>query len=631
MVNYYHNFIPHAASILSPLYELLKGKLRPKKRKLDWKAEHQTAFERAKRAIKECTYLAFDDSTRFLVLTTDGSSTHCGAVLEIPVSDENLEDLQPLAFFSKPFTPTTRTRSTFNRELTAIYLAIKYFKHYVRGRSFIIRTDHKALVNAINNGNGEHSLHEQGMINYIKEYGPKMIHIEGEANAVADSLSRPNTPLLNCIEKTTWQIPTVEDFAMYQDEDPYILKEIEVVKASKKLKLVARQTGDHILYGVVDSENANFRPIVPKILQPAIFHSFHDTLHQGVHKSIDVVRRHYFWSNMSNEIEQWVKFCPKCQCCKITKHNRQVLENFPSNPKRFHTVHIDIVGPLHPESYEYNYLLTMRDRNTGFVRMTPLPDKSSFTVTTNFKANWVSIFGVPDKVVTDNGGEFVSSEFENACSVLGMTHIKTTPYHPQSNGFIERIHRMLKTALRALDDKEQWSDQIPLITLMLNNQVTDANSYTPYQKVFGKTCRLPGVILTNENSFDELPEDRDIELFCELMSHHSRHARPFKNDGYHVDKNLMEAKHVWVRKEGFRPSLSPIYEGPYLVTQRSNKYFTILCYEGEKKVSVDRLKVAYVLDEEETDVPDLEDSLPQTSSPLRRSKRVIKKPEQLNL
>ena len=254
----------------------------------------------------------------------------------------------------------------------------------------LIRTDHKALVNAINNGNGEHSLHEQRMINYVKEYGPRMEHISGSENAVADSLSRPNLCSVNCITTARWEIPSVENFALYQEEDPQVHREIEELKSSNKYTLESRHVGDQVLYGVRDKENSRFRPIVPSLLQPAIFHTFHNVLHQGGDKSFDSIRRHYFWSTMSDDIKRWVKFCPKCQSCKVTKHNRQILSNFPDNPKRLQVVHLDIVGPLHPESEEYRFLLTMRDRNTGFVQMVPLTNKSSLLVSNAFKARRVA-------------------------------------------------------------------------------------------------------------------------------------------------------------------------------------------------------------------------------------------------
>ena len=600
MINYYHNFIPGVARLLAPLHELLKGSTRPKRRKLDWNGEHQLAFEQAKQALTNVTHLAFDDPSKRLILTTDGSGTHCGGVLEIPVQ-KGLETFnQPIAFFSKPFAPTTRTRSAFNRELTALYLAVKHFKHCLRGREVLVRTDHKALVNAVINGKGEHSLHEQRMINYITEYGPMMQHIPGKENPVADHLSRP---CVNALTEVTdeWEIPAVYDFALYQNEDSNMPKELDEIQVKEdSLLLVTREVGEHTLYGVVDRESHNrkFRPIVPKLLQPMIFHKFHNTLHQGRAKSCDIIKQHYFWRGMRKDIETWVQYCPKCQSCKVSRHNKQTLENFPGNPQRLETIHMDLVGPLNPASDEYQFLLTIRDRNTGFSRLVPLLDKNSSSVVRAFKSSWVGIFGIPGTVVTDNGGEFVSGEFATTCESLGIRHVRTTSYHPQSNGFIERIHRVVKTALRCLEEKEEWIEHIPLISLMLNNQVADTNMYTPYQKTFGKVCRVPGVLLVKEDcEEDASPDDSAIQLFCEMMSQHYRSARPLDLHSGYVEKNLMRADHVRVRKEGVRPSLSAFYEGPYPVIRKFQKYFIIRSWEGERKISVDRLKTAYMTDE----------------------------------
>ena len=259
-------------------------------------------------------------------------------------------------------------------------------------------------------------------------------------------------------------------------------------------------------------------------------------------------------------------------------------------------MHMDLVGPLNPASDEYQFLLTIRDRNTGFSRLIPLLNKNSSSVVRAFKSSWVEIFGIPETVVTDNGGEFVSSEFDSTCESLGIRHIRTTPYHPQSNGFIERIHRVVKTALRCLEEKEEWIDHIPFISLMLNNQVADTNLYTPYQKTFGKVCKVPGVILLNEGCVEDTsPDDRNMQLFCEMMSQHTRSARPLDLHSGYVDKNLMKADHVWVRKEGVRPSLAAFYEGPYPVMRKFRKYFIIRSWEGERKISVDRLKTAYLM------------------------------------
>ena len=593
MINYYHNFIPQLAAILQPLYDLLKGEKVPKRRQVHWDSRSQLAFNKAKQSLVEVSTLTLDDPTKPLRLTTDGSATHCGAVLEVSLQ---VDINRPMGYFSKAFTKTTRVRSTFNRELSAAFLAVKHFKHTLRGRTVVLVTDHKSLVNAVNNGQGDHSIHESGMIAYIKEFNPRMIHIPGSENPVADSLSRPTVVNQVEVDVQEWEIPSLSDFAAYQYEDPFLDEELDKIGKMKGFKIAEKIIGDSSLWGVEDLDNSHFRPIVPPILRAPIFHVFHNVLHQGEQKSLDAIKCHFFWSSMVEDIGKWVKFCPQCQSCKVSRHNRQTLSNFPDNPPRLMILHLDLVGPLSPAVRQYRYLFTMRDRCTGLVQMVPIENKSADCIASVFLERWVAVFGVPGKVITDNGKEF-GAQFDHLCISMGIHHARTTPYHPQANGFIERMHRSLKTALRALPDKDRWVDFIPKVVLAINNQVTDKNSFTPFQKTFGKMGRLPGCLLTVDIEQVESINDAQTNVFCQLMSFHSRQARSL-NTFCQMDENLFSADYVWLRVEGLRPSLDPVYEGPYAVIRRSSKYFVIAGYKGPQSVSVDRLKTAFLCNED---------------------------------
>ena len=119
--------------------------------------------------------------------------------------------------------------------------------------------------------------------------------------------------------------------------------------------------------------------------------------------------------------------------------------------------------------------------------------------------------------------------------------LHTTPYHPQSNGLIERVHKVIKTAFRALEEPEEWVNQLPLIELAFNNQVSDTNCFTPYQKTFGTTCRMPGTLLLN-NTVDEISNlskknKNDVQIFCELMSYHQRNARPLQKGKSQIEED----------------------------------------------------------------------------------------------
>ena len=98
-------------------------------------------------------------------------------------------------------------------------------------------------------------------------------------------------------------------------------------------------------------------------------------------------------------------------------------------------------------------------------------------------------FGVPTVIISDNGQEFSSFRFNDFSKILGIHHKTTTDN--RANGFVERFHRIIKTARRNLDASEEWKKRLPYTTLALNNQLFGKNAFTPIQYVFSKSSKLP--------------------------------------------------------------------------------------------------------------------------------------------
>ena len=118
--------------------------------------------------------------------------------------------------------------------------------------------------------------------------------------------------------------------------EPFIITQRSVSFNNKKWDII----------GVSSPGESDFRPLVPLKLRAAIFHIFHDAIHQGSEKAFRLMESFYYWNNMRGDIIQWCKHCPKCQTCKVSRHNRQTLSNFPNNPWRLEIKHMDLVGPL---------------------------------------------------------------------------------------------------------------------------------------------------------------------------------------------------------------------------------------------------------------------------------------------
>ena len=141
LINFHHRFIPNCAAILQPLNRLLRVTGR-KARHLPWDEQAATAFTAIKEALANATLLTHPKPHAPTHIMTDASDFAVGAVLQQEIGDA----WQPVAFFSKKLRPAEMRYSAFDRELLAVYLAIKHFRHFVEGREFYILTDHKPIT-----------------------------------------------------------------------------------------------------------------------------------------------------------------------------------------------------------------------------------------------------------------------------------------------------------------------------------------------------------------------------------------------------------------------------------------------------------------------------------------------------
>ena len=145
LVNFYRSFLPTCAAIMEPLHLLLTH---PKDRSasLEWTEEALAAFDKTKAALADATLLIHPKMNAPTCLMTDASDIAIGAALQQFVDGY----WQPIAFFPKKMKPAETRYSTFDRELLAIYLSIKHFRHFLEGRSFHVLMDHKPLTFALN-------------------------------------------------------------------------------------------------------------------------------------------------------------------------------------------------------------------------------------------------------------------------------------------------------------------------------------------------------------------------------------------------------------------------------------------------------------------------------------------------
>ena len=335
--------------------------------------------------------------------------------------------MQPLAFFSRKLSPAEANYSPYDRELLAIYAAIKHFHTQLEARPFTVYTDHKPLISAFSKKSENVPPRRQRHMNFISQYTTDIRHIKGIENIPADTLSRVDEVVMPSI------VP-YEDLATAQQNDDELQQLLSSTTTSLKLQAVNIPATDIQLY--CDVSNGHTRPYITPGFRKMVFNTIHNLSHPGARSTAKIVSKRFVWPNMQHDCNKWARSCIQCQRSKVSRHTRSPVGEFPPSD-RFDHVHMDIVGPL-PSSQGKSYIVTMIDRQTRCPEAVPTNDITAESVARIFLHNWVARFGAPARLTTDQGRQFEANLFNQLTGIFGTQRIRTTAYHPQANGRIER-------------------------------------------------------------------------------------------------------------------------------------------------------------------------------------------------
>ena len=490
VTGYYRQCIPDYARIAHPLVKLTK-KYAP----FRWgDAEHQ-AWERLRDVLVSDNVMAYPQLDKPYKLYTDACDYAVGAIL--CQEDENGVE-RPVQYISKQLSGSALNWATIEKEAFAVVHALNKLRPYLYGAKFTIYTDHKPLKSLFLSEVKNTKIQRWAVL--LAEYGAPIEYRQGPNNVRADMLSRIR-PWMN-VSRDSETICAVEE----EEEIPWEFDQLEKEQIGRE----QRQTEEFRL-GMDDEEgyavnNGLLYTLVPPpgkaeyprlVLPPSaryrvIRRAHTEVGHQGMRKTIDRLQEAYKWPGMRGDVYKTISKCARCAVHR-TQKDRVAPTAMPIAQYPSQIVGMDMCGPF-PESRHGNkYILTIIDHCTGWVDVKPLPNKTAENVVSFLESEYIPRYGPPEVMITDQGLEFKNRTVEGYLKSLGVDVRHSSPFHPQTNGKIERFHRTFKAILRKFINARpgEWEDHLGPTLWAHRVSTSTVTGYTPYFLTYGRKPRVP--------------------------------------------------------------------------------------------------------------------------------------------
>uniref|UniRef100_A0A674NZL8 Gypsy retrotransposon integrase-like protein 1 n=1 Tax=Takifugu rubripes TaxID=31033 RepID=A0A674NZL8_TAKRU len=333
-----------------------------------------------------------------------------------------------------------------------------------------------------------------------------------------------------------------------------------------------------------------YQVVVPTAYRPQVLSLAHDNLwggHLGITKTFDKILRHFFWPGLKADV---VRHCRACHVCQVTGKPNQVVPPAPLCPipvmrEPFERVMVDCVGPLPKTKSGNQFLLTIMCASTRFPEAIPL-QRVTAPVISKALVEFFTVFGLPTVVQTDQGTNFMSRVFAQVLKSLGIKHITSSPYHPESQGALERFHQTMKTMLKkcCFESKKDWDDAVPFVLFAAREAVQESLGFSPAELVFGHEVRGPLKLLKEQFLLPRGGEGCSIpEYVLRLRECLQRACTLAKSSLASSQKKMKRRYDQKAVPPSFQPGdrvliLSPIpgsalsakFSGPYVVEKKVN-------------------------------------------------------------
>ena len=536
MVNYYGKFIPNLSTISAPL-----NRLRQKEVPWQWTEKEDEAVNKLKDHLSSAKVLVHYNPKLPLKLDCDASSVGIGAVLSHVQSDGTEK---PIAYASRSLTKAERNYSQIEREALSIIWGIKKFHNYLYLNTFTLITDHKPLTTIFNPSKALPSVASariQRWAIFLMSYQYVIQYRSTTKHGNADALSRlpmevhEEESKINIIAQLQLnQLEEIhisaEDVATQTRQDPILQRVAQYVKTGwprncKDPEILPYFRCRNEFSVESDCLMRGVKVTIPPNLQQQILKLLHET-HPGMIRTKALARSYVWWPGITESIEQMIQRCEECQ-----KHHREEpatpLQPLEVTAGPWQRVHIDFAGP-----FQNRMWLILVDSYSKWPEVVPMQSTTAKRTIEELRQIFAR-FGLPNKIVSDNGPQFVSEEFREFVDSNGIKHVRVAPYHPKSNGQAERFVQTFKAAMRKMANEEGDVNQKLSNFLLTYRKTPQSTTQEAPAMLLMKRIPCSRIDLLRPNVAQKIREKQEVQ-----KKHHDKHTKA---------KEFSVSEPVWVR------------------------------------------------------------------------------------
>lgn len=571
MASWYRRFIMNFATIMAPLHRLTA-----KNMKFRWTEECEESFVTIKEKLMTAPVLTCPDFSKPFEVHCDASGYGLGAVLS--------QEDRPVAYASRSLAKAERKYTTTELECLAVVWAVEHFRGYLEGYKFTVVTDHASLL-------WLHRLKEPcGRLGRwcvrLQQYDFEIIHRKGKEHEAPDALSRE--PLSS--EEELVDLILVESKSSdswYEELKSNVLGKPDDYPSWKMdngqlLKLITGPEG-----------TPEWSIVIPKELRPSILMECHDSKlagHLSCRKTLDRVRRRYYWPKMRFDVRNHVAKCDICMGYKVPSLRPAGLFGKALKIERpMQVLATDLQGPFPRSKSGYKYLAVTVDLFSKYVWARPLRKATAREVCRHIEDDVLLKYGPPAVILCDNGSQYTSKMFEGLCTSYDIERRFSFFYHPQANP-TERYNRVIKTMMACYvkGDQKDWDVNMNFVCHAVNTARHEVTGFTPHKLMFQSEWVESGKLKGIKFEGSEIPEfgDRGLAIICgekkeklrklvqqRLLDAYNKNSKYYNLRRRHVSfvpgqqvfrKNFVQSD----KAKSFTAKLAPKYIGPFTVVKQ---------------------------------------------------------------